>query len=78
MLDTLVRIALAWASRRCGSKARREAVARLRWLVVVPARGEGRSVEPTVRSLLAAAEGHAVRIVVLMDGPDAQDRDLLP
>ena len=47
-------------------------VARPRWLVVVPARREGRSVEPTLRSLLAAAKGHAVRIVVLMDGPDPQ------
>lgn len=72
VLDTLVRILLAWASRRRGSKLRPGAVARLRWLVVVPARGEGRSVEPTLRTFVAAAEGHAVRIVVLMDGPDAQ------
>lgn len=72
VLDTLVRFHLAQASRRCGPKALPRAAQRLRWLVVVPARGEGKSVEPTVRSLVSAAEGHAVRVVVLMDGPDEE------
>lgn len=70
VLDTLVRFHLARASRTREPQPPPAARPRLRWLVVVPARGEGRAVEPTLRSLAAAAAGQAVRLVVLMDGPD--------
>ncbi len=65
-----MRFRLAKASRKCRSRATAGTVPPLRWLAVVPARGEGRAVEPTLRSLQEAARGHTVRIVVLMDGPD--------
>lgn len=41
-----------------------------RWLVIVPARDEGSRVEPTLRSLAAAARGRSVSIVLLLDGDD--------
>lgn len=37
----------------------------------MPARGEGRAVELTLRSLQAASVGHDVRLVALLDGTDA-------
>jgi len=71
VLDTLVRARLALAAGRV-----RESVTRLarsvRWLVVVPARGEGKFVEPTLRSLAAAACGRSVQVLVLLDGRDPQ------
>jgi hypothetical protein len=70
VLDTLVRARLALAARRAGGIAV-EAARPARWLVVVPARAEGRAVESTLRSLLGAAIGHAVRLVVLLDGQDS-------
>lgn len=41
-----------------------------RWLVIVPARGEGREVEATLRSVLAGATGAPPEVVLLLDGPD--------
>lgn len=72
MLDTLVRFHLAQASRRCRPIPPSPGTPRLRWLAVVPARNEGPDVEPTLRSLLEAAAGHSVRLVVVLDGPDEE------
>lgn len=69
VLDTLVRARLALAAGRAGGLPV-EAARPTRWLVVVPARAEGRAVESTLRTVLEAAAGHAVRLVVLLDGPD--------
>ncbi|MCU0291760.1 MAG: glycosyltransferase [Thermoanaerobaculaceae bacterium] len=69
VLDTLVRARLALAARR-GDGLPDDAAPPTRWLVVVPARAEGRAVESTLRSLLEAATGHTVRVVVLVDGAD--------
>lgn len=69
VLDTLVRARLALAARRAGGIPT-EAVRPVRWLVVVPARAEGRAVESTLRSVLGAAFGRAVRLAVLLDGRD--------
>jgi cellulose synthase/poly-beta-1,6-N-acetylglucosamine synthase-like glycosyltransferase len=40
--------------------------------VVVPARSEGEAVKPTLASIDAAAEGHHVTTVLLLDGPDQE------
>lgn len=66
----LVGIVLAVSSRRWRPRPGRPA----RWLVLVPARGEGRAVEPTLASVTAAAAGHDVEAVLLLDGPDAEAR----
>lgn len=42
-----------------------------RWLVIVPARAEGASVEPTLRSVLAGSPAHPPAVVLLLDGPDS-------
>lgn len=41
-----------------------------RWLVLVPARAEGQSVEATLRSIRAANGEHPPTVVLLLDGPD--------
>ncbi|MEW6336339.1 MAG: glycosyltransferase [Acidobacteriota bacterium] len=67
LLDTAFRSILACASRR----SRRASPEEARWLVLVPAREEGRAVEPTLVSILAAGTGHDVRTVLVLDGDDA-------
>jgi cellulose synthase/poly-beta-1,6-N-acetylglucosamine synthase-like glycosyltransferase len=47
-----------------------------RWLVLVPARGEGAAVEPTLRTAMAAAEGRQVTVLLVLDGPDETARTL--
>lgn len=72
VLDTLVRFHLARASRRSVAGVAPASTTPIRWLVVVPARSEGRAVEPTLRSVQVAAQGHTVTIVVVVDGEDAE------
>jgi cellulose synthase/poly-beta-1,6-N-acetylglucosamine synthase-like glycosyltransferase len=67
--DTLVRVVLAMAA--CSRRDAAVAAPRVRrWLALVPARGEGKGVEPTLVALRAAAEDEHVRVVLLLDGPD--------
>ncbi len=40
------------------------------WLVIVPARAEGESVEGTLRSILAGSAARPPSVVLLLDGPD--------
>ena len=42
--------------------------------VLVPARNEGNQVRPTLESLVKAAGGQSVTVVLLLDGPDPQAR----
>lgn len=71
VLDTLVRARLALAAKRSRGRHARPARS-VRWLVVVPARGEGSAVGPTLRSLAAAACGRPVQVLVLLDGHDPE------
>jgi len=69
--DAVVRLFLAGAaSRRSGGAVRPRSVSR--WLVVVPARGEGAAVADTLRSIVEAAAGQTVETVLLLDGPDPE------
>ena len=73
VLDTLVRSRLA-----CAARGEREIPVgsgrSVGWLVVVPARAEGRAVESTLRSVLGAVAGRRVRLVLLLDGEDDEAR----
>jgi len=72
LFDAGVRRILAWAAR--GRQPDNDGVpgAELRWLVVIPARAEGRAVIPTLASVIEAARGQHVRIVLLLDGGDQE------
>ncbi|NOZ79080.1 MAG: glycosyltransferase [Acidobacteria bacterium] len=67
--DAAVRLRLARAARRWTPLPTVEQPA-LRWLVLVPARGEGDAVRPTLRSISAAKRQGQVDVVVLLDGDD--------
>jgi len=69
VVSSLISLRLAAASRR--GLARPWSGSPARWLVLVPAREEGASVQATLASVVAAAEGHDVRTVLVLDGPDA-------
>lgn len=72
LIDAGVRRLLAWSAR--APQAEQDAVpgADLRWAVVVPARREGRAVSPTLESVVEAAHGHQVNLVLLLDGRDEE------
>ncbi|HHQ47529.1 MAG TPA: hypothetical protein ENK19_01420, partial [Acidobacteria bacterium] len=67
--DAVVRAVLARAASRVGSRPVPERDVG-RWLVVVPARGEGEAVEETLASIAAAADGAPLDTVLLLDGAD--------
>jgi len=68
VLDSAFRAVLLVAARR--SPGRPAGEARRRVLVLVPARGEGEAVTPTLRSVRAASGSAEVRVVLLLDGDD--------
>jgi len=47
-----------------------------RWLVVVPARGEGRAIEPTLESVSRAGAAERIRTLVLLDGDDSETHEV--
>lgn len=68
-IDAFVRLLLtiqarSWRFAGAGAQPLR------RWLVIVPARAEGESVEATLRSVLAGGPAHPPAVVLLLDGPD--------
>ena len=65
--DSAVRIVLTLAARRASPPA----LAPVRdWVALIPSRGEGKALEPTLASMKAGAEGSRVRVIVILDGPD--------
>ncbi|MEO8215495.1 MAG: glycosyltransferase [Acidobacteriota bacterium] len=68
VLDSVIRVLLFCFSSRDHGHDDFEPVDR--WLVVIPARDEGENLDTTLRSLPPDA-GQRVRVVVLLDGPDA-------
>jgi cellulose synthase/poly-beta-1,6-N-acetylglucosamine synthase-like glycosyltransferase len=68
--DTVVRATLYGLSRR-RRLAQPDPAPRI-WLVVLPARAEASRLLPTLDSLAAAAEGHPVRNLLLLDGADPE------
>jgi cellulose synthase/poly-beta-1,6-N-acetylglucosamine synthase-like glycosyltransferase len=71
--DALVRAVLAAASRRTSEVVLDEV---RRWFVLVPARDEGAHVEGTLTSVVRAAEGRAVTVGLVLDGPDDAAGDI--
>lgn len=72
LIDAGVRRILAWAARARQPDNDGVPGAELRWLVVIPARAEGRAIIPTLASVIEAGRGQHVRIVVLLDGGDLE------
>ena len=72
VFDSLIRTILLSASRGGGEERQPHRVGR--WVVLIPARQEGRLVEPTVSSVAAAAEGHSIETLVVLDGDDVVAR----
>jgi cellulose synthase/poly-beta-1,6-N-acetylglucosamine synthase-like glycosyltransferase len=70
LVDAGFRRLLAWAARARHSEHDAVPATHLRWTVVVPARSEGPAVSPSLASIVAAAHGHHVRTVLLLDGSD--------
>lgn len=70
VLDSIYRLVLLSCSRLWGRRARSGGEPP-GYLVLVPARAEGEAVEPTLRSLVEAADNVDLRVVLLLDGPDA-------
>ena len=69
----VVGLALATASLRWTPRPGRVG----RWLVLVPARGEGAGVGPTLDSVAREAAGRDVETVLLLDGPDPEARRIV-
>jgi cellulose synthase/poly-beta-1,6-N-acetylglucosamine synthase-like glycosyltransferase len=69
VVDSFFTVLLVMASRK-DRKAREGSRQPLRWLVLVPARREGRLVEPVLRALAEEAKVSQVRTVLILDGPD--------
>ena len=70
LIDAGVRLVLAHVARRWAFAPAVEESDRTRWLVVVPSRWEEEAVAPTLESIEAAAVGHEVQTVLLLDGAD--------
>lgn len=73
IFDSLIRTILVFSSRREGEPRPTRRVGR--WLVLIPARDEGRLVEATVSSIAAASGRHDVEILLVLDGEDAIARE---
>jgi len=69
VLDSLYRLVLLCCSHRWTRRVRQGGEP-AGYLVLVPARAEGEGVEPTLRSLVSAADGVKDRVLLLLDGPD--------
>lgn len=74
--DTGVRLMLARLAGRSQPGTEATAAPPRRWLVLVPARGEGAAVEPTLRTAKAAADCVRGTVMLLLDGADDAARAL--
>lgn len=68
--DTAVRLVLARRAEGRPPDPRPDGPCPRRWMVLVPARGEGAAVEPTLRAAVAAGASVRATVLLVLDGDD--------